>query len=1178
MRRDMMANKKKFGAIFASALVSLCVLLELCLPIISYASDETIYIGTKEELLSFAKSCSYDEWSKGKSFKLTADISLEGEDFAPIPSFSGSFDGAGHTISGINIEGAYSPAGLFGVVEGGATIKNLKVQGVVAPSGDKGFVGGIVGDNSGTIENCIFEGSLLGVSDAGGIAGINRTFGTIASCSTSGEIVGEYRTGGIAGSNEGMITSSVNMAKVNTISIDPSISLDEINISLTLDITKLPSISNITMSDTGGVAGYSIGFILGCKNYGEIGYPHIGYNVGGIAGRSTGHLASNENSADVYGRKDVGGIVGQMEPYVQYNLSEDLLAALKGELDTMHDLVEDAIDIADLRMPTVSQKIDNINSLLGDAGKSLDKLTGYIGNYVDDLTYTANSALSVLKNTISIISGIVDTMNSISGNLTDSIGSLEKALNAVNISENLTDEEKAALTQSLGNAKKAIAQMNNGLDKIGKGIKSLENAIEINDPDAIEKATADIEAGLEDLSTAFENFAASMEWFENVSSATNKIVSGIETIIDNIYVDFDNVSEELPLVSEGLGDISAGVSDLIDALENAATVLGESDALANFGKNITVSLSDALLFMNQALGDMSTMITQTKSLTDYLNKTNIRLPYINSKTSSEADKLFLAMSNLEIEIADLTSEISMLGSEISPIVREMNDCFSRISNNIINIIYGFSDTNIFDDEVTEDEVMEITYGKIFSCNNGGNINGDINVGGISGVISMEYELDPEDDLSNDLSITQKKHYELKAVIHRCQNRGDVVAKRDSAGGVVGKMDFGLVFGCEAYCNVKSEAGNYVGGIAGITAGKVSDCFAKCSLAGGKYIGGIVGSGVTEDISGASSMVVGCYSIVEISSYKQYAGAISGANAGDFSGNYFVSESLAGIDRISYHGKAQYISYQDLVKRRIIPDGFYSFDLEFVADGVVIKKVNFEYGTSFDNTVFPEIPKKEGYFSAWDTNDLTNLVFDTVVTAVYTPYVTSLGSDEVRDNGKNIFFVEGNFTDEDKINVYKSEISTVFDADGFSLLDNKTREQWVIEIPKGASEIHNVHFLPDVKKCNIYIKSGEEWIEALTSEYGSYITFDATGDRVEIAVVVRSVNAGALLLLVGGVLILAAGTIVAIIIMKRASAAEKSDEPIPEKPKKEKKQKAPKADKEQRAKKEPKAKKKNKANK
>ena len=77
--------------------------------------------------------------------------------------------------------------------------------------------------------------------------------------------------------------------------------------------------------DTGGIAGYSMGSIVKCTNKATVGYAHSGYNVGGIAGRQCGLIDSSENRGNVYGKKDVGGITGQMEPYINPNDQESIV-------------------------------------------------------------------------------------------------------------------------------------------------------------------------------------------------------------------------------------------------------------------------------------------------------------------------------------------------------------------------------------------------------------------------------------------------------------------------------------------------------------------------------------------------------------------------------------------------------------------------------------------------------------------------------------------------------------------------------------------------------------------------------------------------------------------------------------------------------------------------------------
>ena len=262
---------------------------------------EVIRIGSAEDFLAFAESCTLDSWSLGAQVQLLTDISLEDADFAPIPTFGGSFDGGGHTVSGLSVTQSMSPAGLFGTLQPTAVVKNLKVSGVAAPDGDGMNVGGIVGENYGTVEGCAFTGEVAGKTNVGGIAGAN--YGTVRNCTASGSITGSNRTGGIAGYHDGVIAACRNEMAVNTESVDPTIDPSEIHLNFNLDFSQASNLDvSDAASDTGGIAGYSSGSITDCVNTGAVGYPHIGYNLGGIAGRSCGFVEKCVNKGEITGR------------------------------------------------------------------------------------------------------------------------------------------------------------------------------------------------------------------------------------------------------------------------------------------------------------------------------------------------------------------------------------------------------------------------------------------------------------------------------------------------------------------------------------------------------------------------------------------------------------------------------------------------------------------------------------------------------------------------------------------------------------------------------------------------------------------------------------------------------------------------------------------------------------
>lgn len=162
-------------------------------------------ISTEESLRAFAAAVKADDGKgtyslSGVSFYLANDIALTGT-WTPVSNaalypgdfFAGTFDGCGHTISGLNVQGR----GLFAAINQ-AAIRNLNVSGTV--NSTVSYVGGIVGKvQAGTIENCSFSGSVTGGGYTGGIAGgLNSNNVTISGCVNAADVTGTT-AGGILG-------------------------------------------------------------------------------------------------------------------------------------------------------------------------------------------------------------------------------------------------------------------------------------------------------------------------------------------------------------------------------------------------------------------------------------------------------------------------------------------------------------------------------------------------------------------------------------------------------------------------------------------------------------------------------------------------------------------------------------------------------------------------------------------------------------------------------------------------------------------------------------------------------------------------------------------------------------------------------------------------------------------
>ena len=110
------------------AVLAAVVLFAAAAPVDIYAAN-TVTISTRKDFLRFAKNCTLDSWSAGKTVVLTADIDLGRVNFSPIPIFGGTFEGNGHTISGLNLEQDGSQLGLFRYVAEGGVVKKPQGRG-----------------------------------------------------------------------------------------------------------------------------------------------------------------------------------------------------------------------------------------------------------------------------------------------------------------------------------------------------------------------------------------------------------------------------------------------------------------------------------------------------------------------------------------------------------------------------------------------------------------------------------------------------------------------------------------------------------------------------------------------------------------------------------------------------------------------------------------------------------------------------------------------------------------------------------------------------------------------------------------------------------------------------------------------------------------------------------------
>ena len=160
---------------------------------------------------------------------LDKNIDLTGKDWTPIGtsvdnSYKGTFDGGGHTITGLTFTTNDKYAGLFGWLNKAGTVKNVVMEGVQITNNRSwsAFAGGVAGYSWGTIENCSVSGSVSGTVYVGGVVGA-QIGGSITGCSSSATVKGTVDVGGVAGQTNSSATLTACYATGNvTIEINPA--------------------------------------------------------------------------------------------------------------------------------------------------------------------------------------------------------------------------------------------------------------------------------------------------------------------------------------------------------------------------------------------------------------------------------------------------------------------------------------------------------------------------------------------------------------------------------------------------------------------------------------------------------------------------------------------------------------------------------------------------------------------------------------------------------------------------------------------------------------------------------------------------------------------------------------------------------------------------------------------
>ena len=888
--------KCKHGKV-VTHLAVICMLASL-LPVTIYANpieeensqieleipEDAISLSTAEDILALVDDCRVNTWSIGKTFVLANDIDMSGVSFTGIPTFGGVFIGQGHTISGIKMTHEGSAVGFFRYLQKTAIVEGLTIKGSYLFEGSHSAIGGFVGNNAGSIYNCTFDGVVAGAQQIGGFAGVNETTGLIENCTVSGTIYGNHFVGGFVGENKGVVRKSTNHAELNTKSVQNSVDLEDI----TLD-SFINTENASTTTDVGGVAGSNSGVIRECVNKGLVGYQKMGYNIGGIAGTQNGFIVDCENYGVVHGRKEVGGIVGHVEPNIVLIYDEDSLQILDGQMDELNT--------------------------------SVDQMEGSMQNSSDDIS------------------------NQVEG-------------------------------------------MGNEVDNANEALDTLMNAM---NP-------------------------------------------------ENGRVDQDK--------------ITAAAGSLGDSLKS----------LYDKGASIQGTLNES------------------------------------SKETSE---------------------------QLDGIVNQMNVIMGTVENAEDNL--GMTITDVSGEDTEED-----TLGKIANCVNYGDITGDLNIGGIAGVLAQENDLDQyqDTDIVGDISLNVT--YQLRVVVRGCINHGTISAGKQYAGGIAGQMIIGAILESINVGNIDAIHADYVGGIAGGSMAIIRNCSAKSIISGDSCVGGIAGKG---------KEVIDCYAFVDMKNFVEKAGAIIGITDELPDGeeerilrNYYFNagKEAGGIDGIAYTGSTDPVDVASFLQLPNLSELLQTVTLRFVVEGQEDVVLTLNVGNSLTMEQIPSISVDAGSEYEWELipevtseilsmgetatveylseDSITNILFSHTYKVAYDLKDTVISSTQRNDKNLSIALAEGTFAKHTTLDLVEMQ-------DGWQVVLSKT----------GVSKLH--YLVPnemEAEKLRLYVQDASgKWVERAYVVEGSYIVFDfADGETGFVLQQVAGNNMygfaliaiGALFILVGAIIV------------------------------------------------------------
>lgn len=865
---------KRISKLITAALLSGCLAI---LGISAAEAADTVFqINSAEDLQRLSENCRTNTWSDGVTVELNTDLDLlNGPYVGSIAYFNGTFHGNSHKI--VNLEGQRP---LFQTIGPEGRVSDLRLSATIDSTRDN--TAALVSENNGTLEKITVDGLVTGKSTAGLLSAVNN--GIISTCEVTGVLTGDNSVGSIAGKNQGYIDSCVNRAYINTNVDDSNVGIDEIrdimeNILLTKTINNVENLR--TRIDVGGIAGFNMngGTVINCTNEGIVGYPHNGFNTGGICGRSGGVVENCVNSGNVYGRRGTGGIVGKQQPEINLDFSQDVLSSMSDEMEGINSLITDTLNTTENISESTYNRLSGLSRSMTDVKNSTNVIYNASLDRFDEVADEVNSTTDTLVGAAEDIAADTEGLDESFDDLSRMTRQIDDAADDMTEAFGLTAEERGRLI-SLNE------QLKSDMNTTLPFTQEVENNLL---PQVPEERRARISQGLAGINRMAGDIRAMRTMLFGLRNTRDRIADG------SVGVEANQREKAL----------SAGVSGVLDSLGDLDDALSE---FSSFASSLGGTISGAA-------GSIDINLKANETVRNAGNDIYAGLDSI----SGQLDSMNAGAREDSLEVIRNLNEINSRFSRLTDLMKNERDRLNDIADN----------GGIFVDTSTDVNSAS----RIVSCRNMADISGDSLTGGIAGTIGVEYDLDPDEDILRTNSRSLDYSFGVSAAIFDSVNAGGVSARANHAGGITGKADLGYLKMNTNEGDVTSEDGYFIGGIAGYSEASLEGNTARCRVTGKKNTGGICGYGKELWDNRAVVTVLGT---------EEYAGTIAGnvdsLDPENLRNKLYYSGNYGAVDDIDYAGMAEKAETPlDTVLVKFLVNGHLA-GLEEVKAGTVLKDI------------------------------------------------------------------------------------------------------------------------------------------------------------------------------------------------------------------------------------------------